>query len=131
MDAVKRWLIDSGISHDATVVPKSRGSVHFSTTIGRLEDILQIKYHVYHRPRSVEDHIGTDQYSLPQDVSEVVDFIVPGLATMRKRTENGAQNKLARRRVPQASARASNSSFWSNPDGKPIEYTRIPICSEY
>ncbi len=116
---MKRWLVDSGISHDTIVVPKSRGSVHFSTTVDKLETILQARYHVYHHARGDAEHIGTDEYSLPQDISDVVDFVVPGLAMMRKRAESGSRNQLARRRTSNALAKASNvTNIYTDADGK-------------
>ncbi|ATY62013.1 alkaline serine protease [Cordyceps militaris] len=107
VESVKRWLADAGISDKSLVVPKSGGSVYFSTTVDRLESILQTRYHVYHHARGDVEHIGTDEYSLPSDVSDVVDFVVPGLAMMRKRAAGGAQSSLARRKILEARAKGT------------------------
>ncbi|KAM3438352.1 hypothetical protein NHJ13734_004225 [Beauveria thailandica] len=129
VDAVKRWLADSGISDDSVVVPKSGGSVHFSTTIDKLENILQTRYHVYHHPRSELEHIGTDEYSLPLEISNVVDFVVPGLAMLRRRSVSGG-NKLARRSHVKSLPRTPNLSGWTDDKGNPKKCSEVvtPKC---
>ena len=49
-----------------------------------VESVLQTRYHVYEHARSDEEHIGVDHYTLPDHISEVVDFILPGIAPLRK-----------------------------------------------
>ncbi|OAA56409.1 Peptidase S8/S53, subtilisin/kexin/sedolisin [Cordyceps fumosorosea ARSEF 2679] len=128
--AVKRWLAQSGIAHDSLVVPKSQGSVYFSTTIDKLEDLLQTKYHVYRHARSDDvEHIGTDEYSLPHDISDVVDFVVPGTAMLRKRTEGGEKKISARRRAVEKATAAAPPS-WTDKQGNRKKCSEVvtPEC---
>ncbi|TQV90872.1 hypothetical protein V2A60_008341 [Cordyceps javanica] len=130
IDAVKRWLADSGVADDSLIVPKSKGSVYFSTTVDKLENILQTRYHVYQHARSDLEHIGTDQYSLPHEVSNVVDFVVPGLATLRRRTESGQKSKFTRRRTLTSHAKIRNGSLLTDDEGNPQKCSRLitPTC---
>lgn len=83
---VKRWLVQSGVAANSIVVPKSKGWIAFDSTVEQLEDVLKTKYYTYHHISSGVDHIGVDEYSLPEHVSEHVDFVSPALAMMRKRS---------------------------------------------
>lgn len=76
--AVKEWLLSVGIPGSSIVVPKSRAWVHVDATVAQLEDVLKTKYYTYSNVHSRGEHIGTDVYHLPRDISDVVDFITPG-----------------------------------------------------
>lgn len=85
VDKVTQWLKAAGI--DGITVPKSKGYVDFQTTAKKLESLLQAKYHVYDHAASDSQHFGTDAYHLPGEISQVVDFVAPGIVTasMKKR----------------------------------------------
>lgn len=57
--------------------------------------MLQTRYHVYQHTRSNEEHIGVDEYTLPSQVSEVVDFISPAIAPLRKPNSKAPQKRSA------------------------------------
>lgn len=71
---------DAGIS---ATIPKSKGWVDFTTTVSKLESLLQTSYHTYEFAATGSNHIGTDSYKLPSDVSKLVDFIAPGVVTSK------------------------------------------------
>ncbi|KKO98171.1 Pro-kumamolisin [Trichoderma harzianum] len=80
INAVKSWLVASGISSGAIKIPKSKGWLYFDATVAQLEAALNTEYHVYNHLSSGSSHFGTHEYSLPLDVSEHVDFIMPAVA---------------------------------------------------
>ncbi|KAJ2966401.1 hypothetical protein NQ176_g10168 [Zarea fungicola] len=79
IDKVTKWLRDAGI--DGITQPKSKGFLDFQATTDKLESLLQTKYHIYDHPASGNQHMGTDEYHLPTDISQVVDFVAPGVVT--------------------------------------------------
>lgn len=78
--AVKKWLVDSGVDANTIRVTPSKGWIAFQSTAGQLESVLNTKYHVYTHATSDYNHIGTDEYTLPKEISDIVDFITPGVA---------------------------------------------------
>ncbi|KHO00564.1 Peptidase S8/S53, subtilisin/kexin/sedolisin [Metarhizium album ARSEF 1941] len=79
INSVKSWLTKSGVSADSMTSPKSKGWVDFQSTVGQLESILKTKYHMYDHIQARNAHMGADEYSLPSDISDLVDFITPGV----------------------------------------------------
>lgn len=78
-DTVKRWLIKAGIPAKSISSPKSQGWIDFETTVSKLESVLHTNYNVFHT-RSGTEYLGTEQYHVPNDVTDHVDFVYPGVA---------------------------------------------------
>ncbi|KAJ4154749.1 hypothetical protein LMH87_000028 [Akanthomyces muscarius] len=87
INKVTQWLKQAGI--DNVSVPKSRGFVDFKTTTDKLESLLQTKYHIYDQANTGSQQLGADAYHLPRAISDVVDFVAPGIVTdtIRKRDD--------------------------------------------
>ncbi|KAJ6783317.1 hypothetical protein PWT90_02552 [Aphanocladium album] len=101
IDKVTQWLKDAGIDSRSISIPKSKGFVDFKTTTEKLESLLQTKYHVYDNANTGEQHIGTDEYHLPRAISDVVDFVAPGIVTGTiKGTRNIKRSKPSARLPP-------------------------------
>ena len=83
MSTVKRWLVESGIPESAILVPRSKTWVRFDTTVAHLETLVKARYHVYDHIAARDEHIGTEEYHLPEDVAPHVDFVVHGVAFTR------------------------------------------------
>ncbi|KAL3963207.1 hypothetical protein ACCO45_000211 [Purpureocillium lilacinum] len=83
VSTVKRWLVESGIPESAILVPRSKTWVRFDTTVAHLETLVKARYHVYDHIAARDEHIGTEEYHLPEDVAPHVDFVVPGVAFTR------------------------------------------------
>lgn len=77
--------MSSGISEAAIVVPRSKAWVNFDATVGQLESLLKTRYHVYDHVEARDEHIGTDEYHLPELVARHVDFVMPGVAFAPRR----------------------------------------------
>lgn len=80
VDTVTNWLIKSGIPADEIKAGTSKGWLDFTTTVSKLESLLQTDYSFYLHPRSDTEHLGTESYMLPAGVSPHVDFITPAVA---------------------------------------------------
>ncbi|OAR01405.1 hypothetical protein LLEC1_04070 [Akanthomyces lecanii] len=89
--AVKDWLVASGIPSGSIQIPRSKSWVQFETTASQLESVLKTKYHVYTHVTRDSESIGADEYSLPAEIAEHVDFVHPGVAHISSTTKN--QNK--------------------------------------
>ncbi|XWX01507.1 hypothetical protein V2A60_009535 [Cordyceps javanica] len=89
IDKVTKWLKEAGV--DNISVPKSRGFVDFKTTTEKLESLLQTKYHIYDHTSTGSQQLGADEYHLPRAISDVVDFVAPGIVT------GTVQKKFAKR----------------------------------
>lgn len=99
-ELVKNWLISSGIPERSITIPKSKGWITFDSTVTQMESILQTKYHIYDHLQSGQRHFGSDEYHLPNSVSNVIDFITPGVAPfMITEPVDGAKEQTARRRA--------------------------------
>ncbi|KAJ6782676.1 hypothetical protein PWT90_02438 [Aphanocladium album] len=90
IDHVKKWLVSSGVPGDSVQVSGSRGWIQFNTTAGQLGDMLQAEYHHYTARDSSEIEVGTDAYSLPEDISSLVEFVHPAtsLAGLHRRDKS-------------------------------------------
>lgn len=91
ISSVKNWLVGSGIPAKAITVSKGKTWITVTTTIANLEKALKTEYHYYKSDLVDGDHIGADEYSLPSEVSDAVEYIIPGLSKSRinSRAANG------------------------------------------
>lgn len=76
--AVKAWLVKSGIPQSSISVDKTKTWFTVKTNVGKLEKILKARYNIYENRASGIELLGTDEYSLPAEISDVVDYILPG-----------------------------------------------------
>ncbi|KAJ6786523.1 hypothetical protein PWT90_07042 [Aphanocladium album] len=83
IDAVKKWLISSGIPESSISSPKSKGWLDFKTTVGTLESLLKTSYNMYENTKTSATYLGADKYHLPSDIASVVDFVTPAASLLR------------------------------------------------
>lgn len=86
VNAVKEWLVKSGIPASNINTPKSKGWLDFTTTVGQLQAMLYTTYHIYNHAEGKGQHIAAEEYSVPLQVSEYIDFITPAMAYSKKPT---------------------------------------------
>ncbi|KAL7805628.1 subtilisin-like protein [Trichoderma gracile] len=91
--AVKAWLVNSGIPTSSITTSKSKGWLDFTATSGQLESLLQASYYTYHHVEARDVHVGTDEYSLPNEISQHVDFITPGVVFAPMKTSPRAEKR--------------------------------------
>ncbi|MCJ1312860.1 hypothetical protein MMC25_006536 [Agyrium rufum] len=76
VDAVKSWLVSSGISEDRIRQSQSLGWIHFDATVAEAEDLLKTKYHLYEH-ESGKPHVACEEYHVPENVRQHIDFVTP------------------------------------------------------
>ena len=81
--SVRNWLHSSGIETGRHEVSPGRGWLKFDATIEELESLLSTEYHVYEHAETQEQHIGCDDYHVPHTVHSHIDFISPGVSTIK------------------------------------------------
>lgn len=88
INQVKTWLVSSGIPAGSIALSNSKGWINFNTTASELESLLKTKFYLYTNNATDGVYFGTEAYSLPQDVSSLVDFVMPGISftQMQKKT---------------------------------------------
>ena len=88
IDAVKSWLLGSGLVLDDDVVHyENKGWLSVDMPAKHAESLLSTEY--YEHELSDGTRLGCDEYYLPAHVSPLVDFIKPGIklsSPMKKRT---------------------------------------------
>lgn len=77
----------SGISEDSIKLSPGKGWIHFETTASHLGSLLKADYHLYTDKASSKTFFGTDSYSLPHEISELVDLVHPAttFSALKKR----------------------------------------------
>lgn len=78
IESVTQWLISQGIDEKDIHVNPTKTWITVDTTAGVVEKALKTRYHIYRSNASGQDHIGSEEYSLPNHLHEVVDFVRPG-----------------------------------------------------
>ncbi|KAM0262586.1 hypothetical protein ACHAQJ_001631 [Trichoderma viride] len=93
INAVKAWLVKSGVPASSITSSKSKGWLDFVTTSGQLESLLKTSYSTYDHVEARNVHIGTDEYTLPNEISQHVDFITPGVIFAPVKTSSKAEKR--------------------------------------
>ena len=78
--------------------------MHFDARASQLETILHAEYHVYEHVEARGEHIGTDEYHLPRDISLLVDFITPGVVFASRRSADAAKRGVEKAISPKTKA---------------------------
>lgn len=76
VDAVRAWLVDSGIEPTRISISKGLNWLKFDATVEEAESLFHTEYKVFGHD-SGKEHIACDEYSIPADLSQHVDFITP------------------------------------------------------
>lgn len=76
INAVHNWLLSSGIDSSRVALSPSKSWFNFEASIAEVESLLKTEYKIY-RHDSGQDHIACEEYSVPQEVSEHIDLIMP------------------------------------------------------
>lgn len=93
ISSVKAWLVKSGVPASSITSSKSKGWLDFVTTSGQLESLLQTSFSTYDHVEARNVHVGTDEYSLPKEISQHVDFITPGVVFAPVKTSSKAEKR--------------------------------------
>ncbi|KIM47038.1 hypothetical protein M413DRAFT_268272 [Hebeloma cylindrosporum] len=102
-ETVRSWLVDVGGFEESRVsVSKNGGWVEVvgGATVAEAEGLLKAEYHIFTRDEG-DDVVGCQNYSLPAQVAEHVDFVVPTVQPGIKLVKSEKKRRsLARRDLP-------------------------------
>ncbi|KAI2465624.1 subtilisin-like protein [Annulohypoxylon bovei var. microspora] len=80
--AVKDWLVEAGIPLHNISQSDNKQWVQFDASVSEVEKLLVADYHVWeHASTGVKD-IACDEYHVPKQVKEHIDYITPGIKLM-------------------------------------------------
>ena len=76
-DAVRNWLVTSGIESSRISLSRGKNWLHFDATISEAEGLLHTKYKVFTHASSGQNHIACEEYKIPHELSSHIDLIMP------------------------------------------------------
>ncbi|KAH8812738.1 peptidase S8/S53 domain-containing protein [Xylogone sp. PMI_703] len=102
VDAVHSWLEAEGIKLDRVSQSTNRQWIQFHATVEELENLLHTTYDVYENNRTGARKVGADEYSIPAELVDHVDYIIPAATRLQGRRE--VDPPSAHDAIPPASA---------------------------
>ncbi|KAE8454178.1 hypothetical protein EG329_005103 [Mollisiaceae sp. DMI_Dod_QoI] len=87
IEAVKSWLIESGIENERLKMSNSLSWIRFNVTVDEAESLLKTEYGIYTNNKNGNEHLACEDYSVPAHIQEHIDFITPTVhfdATVKK-----------------------------------------------
>ncbi|KAI1858042.1 uncharacterized protein JN550_012935 [Neoarthrinium moseri] len=81
-DAVKSWLVKSGIPASRISKSLNRQWVQFDAPVGHVEDLIMADYHIYEHSDSGVQSIACEEYHVPKHIQDHIDYITPGIRLM-------------------------------------------------
>ncbi|TQV97062.1 protease S8 tripeptidyl peptidase I [Cordyceps javanica] len=84
IDAVKTWLVKSGVPASSITSPKSKGFLDFVTTAGELNKLVGGNYQAFQYINGKSSQVLSENYIIPGEVSSHIDFIAPALGLPSK-----------------------------------------------
>ena len=95
IDAVRNWLVSSGIEASRIQLSHGRNWLNVNASVTEVEGLLKTEYKIYEHPTG-QQHIACDEYSVPQDVSQHIDLIMPTIHFDTKIVGNPERRKQKR-----------------------------------
>lgn len=101
IDAVRHWLASSGIEASRIKLSRGKNWLDFDANITEIEDLLKTEYRIYSHKTSDQSHIGCEEYSVPNEIAQHIDLIMPTVhfdtkivgdpAEQRKKRDQGSR----------------------------------------
>ncbi|KAK3386302.1 peptidase S8/S53 domain-containing protein [Sordaria brevicollis] len=79
VEAVKKWIISSGIPKHRISRSENSQWLQFDAKVTEAEDLLYTTYHIYKHIPTGSKTIACDHYHVPLHVRDHVDYITPGI----------------------------------------------------
>lgn len=73
------WLTSSGISADRLTLSANKQWIQFDAAAHEVEDILFADFYIFTDATTGTKNVAVDEYHLPEDIQEHVDYITPGI----------------------------------------------------
>ncbi|TQV94424.1 alkaline serine protease AorO [Cordyceps javanica] len=145
IETIKQWLISHGISEKNIHVNPTKTWITVDTTAGLVEKALKTRYHIYRSRASGQDHIGSEEYSLPNSLLDIVDYVRPGPSLTKVTVRDGKPAKAPAaihepvRKLSQDELRDLENAIKSGPSGSGDSHDAanstlppyLQICSNY
>lgn len=90
VEAVRDWLLDSGIDRDTIVHSDNEGWFALDLPASSVEQLFKTSIHEYEHGDSGALRLGCEEYHVPTHLTEHIDYITPGVrlsAVVRKRSK--------------------------------------------
>ncbi|GKZ77719.1 hypothetical protein AnigIFM56816_000500 [Aspergillus niger] len=79
VNAVRNWLVESGVDESRLVHTKNQGWIVFDATTKEAENLLHTKYYHYTDRISGFKTLAAEEYRVPQKIQQHIDFVKPGV----------------------------------------------------
>lgn len=121
VDAVKAWLLGSGIAEEDVVHYHNKGWLAIDMPASHAEELFGAEYHEHDL---AEDNmrIGCDEYYLPAHVAQHVDFIKPGVV-FSPRVKKSVVKRQESGWTP------NNGNGWGPPGRSGVSHNRILLTN--
>jgi tripeptidyl-peptidase-1 len=74
---VMDWLSEYGITNDRVKQSQSLNWIHVDVSVSEAESLLKTEYYEFTHAQTGQRHVACQDYSLPEDIQEHVDFVTP------------------------------------------------------
>lgn len=122
IDAVREWLVSTGIDSRRIQLSPSRGWIHVDVSVEEAEQLMNTEYNVYKHVSGME-HVACEAYHLPKHVSHHIDFVLPSVhfdARIRRRDGNQPLIKIGQP--------GSGFDGPKTTGSLPVNYTQLAQC---
>ncbi|CAK7264273.1 hypothetical protein SEPCBS119000_000904 [Sporothrix epigloea] len=94
VEVVVDWLTSAGIHIDRISQSANKQWIQFDATVSEAEELLMTEYHIYEHTASGDNDLAVEDYHIPHQVREHIDYVTPGI---RLRRDLGNDQKKQRR----------------------------------
>jgi len=74
---VIEWLSEFGITNDRVKQSQSLNWIHADVSVAEAEKLLKTKYYEFEHAQTGQRQVACQDYSLPEDIQQHVDFVTP------------------------------------------------------
>ncbi|KAI0016302.1 subtilisin-like protein [Xylariomycetidae sp. FL0641] len=115
VDAVKDWMVAAGVPSSHIKHTSSQGWLAVELPVSEAEKLFQTQYHSYEHTGNGDQGVGCDEYKIPLDVKEHVDFVYPGttlaeVARARQKSPRSMEKISSSRPAKKAPRQTSNDA---------------------
>ncbi|KAI1076648.1 subtilisin-like protein [Whalleya microplaca] len=110
VEAARNWVISSGINDKRVALAASGGWLVFNATVEEAEKLLETEYWLYEGDDG-QIAAGCDEYRVPAQLSEHIDFIYPGVVTADSKNSDSLRRwRRALQGIPNSVIRSRGGS---------------------
>ena len=101
VETVKAWLVSAGVPADTISQSVNKQWIQFDAHVEDAEKLLKTKYHLWEHGPTGKTNVACDEYSLPVDVRDHVDYVTPGikLSTLGSKSKKPAKRSKFQKRT--------------------------------